>query len=138
MRRSRPTADLPEIYVDKVFALGARPYLKPRDVFDLHGLITQGGRGECTLEGFLVRLATDPNETPSAWLEKAQARRTELEASAAYVMQDLKRWLPSSWPLGESNVRAMVDTAIAALDQGMQMMHAIEEQHRRENEGPSP
>jgi hypothetical protein len=101
-------------------------------------LITQGGRGECTLEGLLVRLATYPNETPSAWLEKAQARRKELEASAAYIMQDLERWLPSSWPLSESNVRAMLDTAIAALDQGMHVMHAIEEQHRHENEDPSP
>jgi hypothetical protein len=61
-----------------------------------------------------------------------------LEASAAYIMQDLKRWLPSSWPLSESNVRAMLDTAIEALDQGMQVMHAIEEQHRHENEDPSP
>lgn len=42
-----PTADLPEIFADKVFALGSRPYLKPRDVFDLHWLHVQGGFREC-------------------------------------------------------------------------------------------
>ena len=42
-----PTADMSEIYVDKVFALAARSYLKPRDVFDLHWLLKRLGQSLC-------------------------------------------------------------------------------------------
>ena len=56
-----PTADLPEIHADKVFALAARPYLKPRDVFDLHWLAVHGGLRECSADDLRVRLATYPS-----------------------------------------------------------------------------
>lgn len=121
-----PTAELPEIYVDKVFALGARPYLKARDVFDLHWLTSRGVPGVCTPTNLRVHLATYPNETVAAWLTKAQARRKQLSSSNALVMEDLKRWLPSSWPLSDSGVRAMIQTAMASLDEGMRVMREIE------------
>lgn len=120
-----PTAELPEIYVDKVFALGARPYLKARDVFDLHWLAIHGVSGVCAPESLLARLATYPNETPATWLAKARARRKDLESSTEVVAKDLKRWLPSSWPLTESAVRSMIQTAIASLDEGVRVMRGI-------------
>ncbi len=43
MRVAVPTATQFEIYVDKVFALAARDFLKPRDIFDLHWLKEQDG-----------------------------------------------------------------------------------------------
>lgn len=121
-----PTAELPEIYVDKVFALGARPYLKARDVFDLHWLAVHGISGVCTTENLRVRLETYPEETPAAWLTKADARGQDLASSAAAVGQDLKRWLPSTWPLTKAAVQAMIQTAIASLDEGMRVMRAID------------
>lgn len=121
-----PTAELPEIYVDKVFALGARPYLKARDVFDLHWLAVHGISGVCTTENLRVRLETYPEESPAAWLAKADARRQDLASSAAAVSQDLKRWLPSTWPLTKAAVQAMIQTAIASLDEGMRVMRAID------------
>ncbi|HEY1888979.1 MAG TPA: nucleotidyl transferase AbiEii/AbiGii toxin family protein [Steroidobacteraceae bacterium] len=121
-----PTAELPEIYVDKVFALGARPYLKARDVFDLHWLAAQGVSGLCTLENLRVRLATYPAETATAWLAKAQARRKELASSTSAVAQDLERWLPSAWPLTGVVIPSMVQVAIESLDEGMQIMREIE------------
>ncbi len=120
-----PTADLAEIYVDKVFALGARPYLKARAVFDLHWLITHGVSGACTPENLRVRLATYPGETVAEWLEKAQVRRMQLTTSADTVAQDLTRWLPSSWPLNEAAVRSMIQAAIESLDEGVRVMRKI-------------
>lgn len=122
-----PTAELSEIYADKVFALAARPYLKPRDVFDLHWLAHHNGIPECAGDAMRVRLATYPNETPSAWLRKAAARAQELRSSIPAISSDLKRWLPSSWPLDESSVMAMVGTSIAALERGICLMQEIAE-----------
>lgn len=121
-----PTADLPEIFADKVFAMGARPYLKPRDVFDLHWLVTHSGIHECSVDDMLVRLATYPNETPEAWLEKAESRQNELMASIDSITKDLKRWLPSSWPLDATTVKAMINTSVDALDHGIELMKEIE------------
>lgn len=125
-----PTAELSEIYADKVFALAARPYLKPRDVFDLHWLLNHGGLGGagigvCDVEGMRARLMTYPNESAAAWLAKAVARKVVLETAHQNVSNDLKRWLPSSWPLSEANVAAMIDAALAALQQGMDVMQGL-------------
>lgn len=86
------------------FALAARPYLKPRDVFDLRWLTMHGGIRTCSTDDMRVRLATYPNETPDAWLGKAFDRRRELLTSVAGITRDLKRWLPSAWPLDEASV----------------------------------
>jgi predicted nucleotidyltransferase component of viral defense system len=129
-----PTAELPEIYVDKVFALGARPYLKARDVFDLHWLAAHGISGVCTTENLRVRLQTYPDETAAAWLTKAQARHRDLASSTAVVARDLKRWLPSTWPLTEAAVQSMIQTATQALDEGMRVMRQID----TKDEPPEP
>lgn len=132
-----PTAEPPEIYVDKVFALGARPYLKARDVFDLHWLVSHGISGVCTPDSLRVRLAIYPDETAAAWLVKAQARREELASSVSPITQDLKRWLPSSWPLSDVAVRSMVQSATTSLDEGIRVMRQIEAQPHAEPAGPS-
>ncbi len=121
-----PTAELPEIYVDKVFALGARPYLKARDVFDLHWLAARGVSGVCTRENLRVRLETYPEETATAWLAKARPRHEELASSAGAVAEDLKRWLPSTWPLTGAAIQSMVRTAVESLDEGVLVMREIE------------
>ncbi|MBA3057416.1 MAG: nucleotidyl transferase AbiEii/AbiGii toxin family protein [Gammaproteobacteria bacterium] len=131
-----PTADLPEIYADKVFALAARPYLKPRDVFDLHWLDKHSSLHECSVDDLRVRLATYPNETPAAWLNKALARRVELQKSTTAITNDLKRWLPSSWPLNETSVKEMVATAVHSLEQGINMMREIDAEYRDDDESP--
>lgn len=132
-----PTAELPELYVDKVFALGARPYLKARDVFDLHWLVSHDAAGVCTPQSLRVRLATYPDETMGAWLVKAQARRAELASSADPIEADLRRWLPSSWPLTGAAVQSMVQSAISALDDGLRAMRQLEAPSRAEPAGPS-
>jgi predicted nucleotidyltransferase component of viral defense system len=131
-----PTAELPEIYVDKVFALGARAYLKARDVFDLRWLVLHGVTGVCTPESLRVRLAIYPGETSVAWLVKAQARREELASSVRPIAEDLKRWLPSSWPVTEVAVQSMVQSAITSLDEGIRVMRQIEAQPRAEPVDP--
>ncbi len=130
-----PTAELPEIYVDKVFAIGARAYLKARDVFDLHWLAVQGVSGACTPENLRVRLETYPDETAAAWLAKARARRKELASSTGVVAQDLKRWLPSTWPLTEAAIQPMIQTTTEALDEGMGVMRVIEAKQAPEAQG---
>ncbi|WP_168734213.1 nucleotidyl transferase AbiEii/AbiGii toxin family protein [Pseudothauera nasutitermitis] len=133
-----PTADLPEIFADKVFALAARAYLKPRDVFDLHWLGTYGGLRECSADDLRVRLATYPGETPSAWLEKAFARRMELRDAGDAITTDLKRWLPSSWPLTESMTKDMARFAIHALEQGIDAMREVGAGYPGDDEIPRP
>lgn len=123
-----PTLELREIFVDKVFAVAARPYLKPRDVFDLYWLAERGEAHACTDEDLLVRLATYPNETAQNWLEKAAARRQELIGSSAQVKADLQRWLPPAWPLTDDKVRAMIDASITALDRGVYTMRILASQ----------
>ena len=133
-----PTADLAEIYADKVFALAARPYLKPRDVFDLHWLDKHSGMHACTMNDLLVRLATYPNETPSAWLAKASVRRSELEKSSKTITNDLKRWLPSTWPLNEACVKEMIATAVLSLDLGMEIMQKIDTERKTHYQNRKP
>lgn len=124
-----PTLELKEIFVDKVFAVVARPYLKPRDVFDLYWLAERGEAHACTEEDLALRLATYPNETPQNWLEKAAVRRQELIASAGKVKADLRRWLPSSWPLTDDKVAAMIEASVMALDRGVQSMRVLADAH---------
>lgn len=133
-----PTAELAEIFADKVFALGGRPYLKPRDVFDLQWLSAHENIGPITADDFLVRLATYPAETPAGWLPKATTRRRELPESIPAIATDLKRWLPSSWPLDDAGVGSMVNTAVAALDRGIAVMREIEEEGTKGHVSPRP
>lgn len=120
-----PTADLAEIHVDKVFALAARPYLKPRDVFDLHWLSAQGVAPVCTVEDMRVRLATYPNVSPAQWLAMASARLVELQGATDRITEDLKRWLPAHWPMTAERVHEMVSASAHALEQGMEVMQEI-------------
>ena len=121
MRVAVPTATQAEIYADKVFALAARTYLKPRDVFDLHWLKAHG-HSRCTQAALALRLATYPSETPDAWLNKALQRRHDLPTQTDFVRNDLKKWLPPVFPIDAS---AMVATAVAALDDGIERMREI-------------
>ena len=120
-----PAASTLEIFNDKVFALAARPYLKPRDVFDLHWLRAHEADLRCTEEHLRMRLATYPNQTPQAWLTSARSRVDELPRAAAAIGRDLARWLPSSWPLAPAAVRDMVAAAVDALGQGVQQMQKL-------------
>lgn len=120
-----PTAHLAEIYADKVFALAARPYLKARDVFDLHWLHTTHGPYVCSIDDLRVRLDLYPNETPLRWLEKAFARRKELLVSTSAIASDLARWLPSSWPLTEAVAKEMVQTAVQSIERGIDAMREL-------------
>ncbi len=122
-----PTAELPEIYADKVFALAARPYMKARDVFDLYWLKARGKPQICSKADMLLRLATYPNEAPAAWLDKSSARLLQLQGLAEQkaMETDLKRWLPSAWPLDLDMIRGMCTVASQALEQGMEVMQEI-------------
>ena len=121
-----PASDTSEIYADKVFAVAARPYLKARDVFDLHWLQSREPGLTCSPAHLRVRLATYPNQNPAQWLVQAKVRRAELEGAATAVARDLARWLPSSWPLTTATVQAMLDATQAALAQGVAAMGEVQ------------
>lgn len=133
-----PTADLAEIYADKVFALASRPYMKPRDIFDLHWLATNHQVRPVGAEQMRARLAIYPNQTPRAWQEQAFTRKAQLRQPDAkdLVATDLQRWLPSTWPLDDETVQQMVRGAGAALDAGIDAMREIE--RTNSNDSPSP
>lgn len=122
-----PAASLDELHADKVFALAARPYLKPRDVFDLFWLADQGAGQRLSPDALRVRLATYPNETPAAWIAKARKRREELRDAQTLVRSDLERWLPTSWPLTDATVDRMIGHAAACLESGIGIMERLGE-----------
>lgn len=121
-----PTAEIGEIYADKVFALAARDRLKPRDVFDLH-YIAQSARQlpTVTAEAMAVRFETYPNMTYEAWEDAALRRRDELSDSVHSIYEDLKRWVPKSIPLSVRDVVHMVATSAGGLTEGLDALHEL-------------
>ena len=124
-----PTLTLGEIVADKVYALGARDRIKPRDVFDLWWL----GEKEApplTRSGLVIRLQIYPVAsgeiigTANAWLANAAERLHELKGAdtARAVAIDLKRWLPSTWPMNEQAAADMLRPTIAQLEIGVRLM----------------
>lgn len=120
-----PRADLIEIFADKVFAVGARPYLKPRDLFDIHWILERNTGFVVGARDFHLRLATYPNETPSTWLVRARDRVDSMPAAAATVATDLRRWLPSSWTMEPADAQKIIAVSIRALQQGIEVMQGI-------------
>lgn len=124
-----PTLTLHEIFADKVYALGARNRIKPRDVFDLWWLCEKE-KQQLSMDALRTRLHIYPDaggnviSTAAAWLVNAGKRLKELKApsTAKYVSQDLKRWLPSSWRVDEKVSLDMVQLSIAYLEAGIELM----------------
>jgi predicted nucleotidyltransferase component of viral defense system len=127
-----PTLTLPEIFADKVYALGARNRVKARDVFDLWWL-SEKEKFEVTESALRTRLAIYPvpsgnlGETARQWLTNAALRLGDLltPGAAIWVADDLKRWLPSSWPIDDAAAGKMLAVAIKNLTDGLQTMQAI-------------
>lgn len=127
-----PTLTLPEIFADKVYALGGRNRIKPRDVFDVWWLCEQGVAG-VNPDLLRARLGIYPaasgqeSDTAQKWLKNAAARLAELQSPEAVdkVVKDLKRWLPSSWPMDAAAAASMLARAIEHLWLGMDMVRGL-------------
>ena len=128
-----PTLTLGEIFADKVYALGARERVKPRDVFDLWWLCEKNVP-QLTMQSLCNRLNIYPApsgqslDTAHLWLQSALVRMAELKAPGAAnrVAQDLKRWLPASWPMDSSAAATpMLERSIEQLQHGIDMMRTF-------------
>ena len=132
-----PTLTLTEIFADKVYALGGRDRIKPRDVFDLWWLCEQGVAGT-TPDLLHTRLGIYPassglmSDTAQGWLKSAAARLAELQAPGTpdKLAQDLKRWLPSSWPMDAAKATPMLARSIEHLQLGIDMVRGLAAQSR--------
>jgi hypothetical protein len=122
-----PTLTAQEIYADKVFALVARKYLKPRDVFDLDWLPKHAEVTAPTSEDLARRFAIYPGTTPADWLAAAAGRRSELSdpGRVPLIENDLRRWLPTSWPLNSTSVAGMMQRAVASIDAATPLVAAL-------------
>jgi hypothetical protein len=127
-----PTLTLTEIFADKVYALGGRDRIKPRDVFDLWWLCEQGVAGVSpnllhTRLGIYPSASGQESDTAQNWLKNAVARLAELQAPGAVdkVAKDLKRWLPSSWPMDATVAAPMLARAIEHLQLGIDMVRTL-------------
>lgn len=120
-----PAVTASEIVADKIYALGARPRIKPRDIHDLWWLARREATPELSPDALASRLLIYPNgnacETARAWLASARAHRIALAAPAARaeVAQDLRRWLPTHEPMNEGVAGEMLRISALALDQGI-------------------
>jgi predicted nucleotidyltransferase component of viral defense system len=127
-----PTLTLGEIFADKVYALGARARIKPRDVFDLWWLCEKE-TPQLTVQALHTRLEIYPvpsgvtQDTATVWLANAAQRLHELKApnAAKEVASDLQRWLPSSWPMNEQVAIDMLKLSVAQLKTGMALMQGL-------------
>ena len=126
-----PTLTLDEIFADKVYALGARKRIKARDIFDLWWLVDKK-TAAVSLEALRTRLAIYPMpggaaDTAKAWLANANLRLADLKAptAASVISKDLKRWLPSSWPMSEAAALKMITLATVQLKAGIKTMQTI-------------
>ncbi len=138
-----PTLTLDEIFADKVYALGARKRIKPRDVFDLWWL-EQKHLPALRSQALRTRLEIYPApsgrvvDTAQRWLKSAQLRLDELRSpnAPAFVAADLQRWLPSSWRMDASVAADMLLPAIAHLESAMFSMQGIAQEVPTEQRGP--
>lgn len=123
-----PVITLEEILADKVYALGARDRLKPRDVFDLWWLQQRSPAPILDAGALCARLMIypkgDPVPTAKAWLKSARPRHALLnvDATASEVSQDLARWLPSSMAMNEAVAREMLKVSASQLENGVQFI----------------
>lgn len=130
-----PTLTLEEILADKVYALGARSRIKPRDVFDLWWLAQKLPPAALAVpaQALRTRLQIYPEasgklvDTAQQWLRSAALRLSELAAPAApkMVADDLQRWLPSSWKMDATVAADMLSPAIAQLQAAVVTMQSI-------------
>lgn len=128
-----PTAQRREIMADKIFALGSRPYLKPRDIFDVHWLTqtrddpSHAQQDEETIAAQDLTRRFDIYDAGSIddWQGALKARRDELRQPETQetILSDLRRWLPAAWPLTAETVAAMVDDTTAAIDHGLDLLN---------------
>jgi predicted nucleotidyltransferase component of viral defense system len=132
-----PTLTLEEIFADKVYALGARKRIKARDVFDLWWLADKK-TPPVPLQALRTRLAIYPIQggvqaTAKAWLANAKLRLIDLNSPAAanLIAKDLKRWLPSSWPMDDAAALEMICLSISQLSAGMKAMQTVASQAKR-------
>ena len=85
-----------------------------------------------SLEALRTRLAIYPMpggaaDTAKAWLANANLRLADLKAptAASVISKDLKRWLPSSWPMSEAAALKMIPLATVQLKAGIKTMQTI-------------
>lgn len=126
-----PSETLEELLADKVYALGARARLKPRDVFDLWWLKGQAAAPLLVPDALLQRLLIYPRgdacATARHWLAAARERQASMaqDGTPDIVAKDLARWLPSSWPMSTEHARPMLKVAAQQLDAGVQIIGAF-------------
>lgn len=133
-------AELVEVLVDKVHALGDRNRIKERDIFDLWWICDEMRMSPTAAAAqFVARSAAHfamyPNGLPplglaESYLERAAKMRSMLDGGLASMIDAIGRWLPQELgqpnPLAsESAVRAMVEHAVACAEAAAREMETL-------------
>lgn len=131
-----PVASLDQIFADKMVALGARPRLKWRDVFDVWYL---DNRSNATIkenpqqflhyfENTLSLYNTSPAQVRDKWTELLNTPNEEIAAKA---LTDLKPWVGNElWEkLAPSEVSKMVDVMKNKVREALEVFPAAEYIH---------
>ncbi len=87
--------DMIEILADKLVALAGRPYLKGRDIWDIHFLTVE--KHTTVSWDLVIQKAMDYGITPSTCKKKLRASSKKLRTEGVSVLtMELKRFLPST------------------------------------------
>lgn len=128
-----PALTLNEILADKVYAVGARDRIKPRDVYDLWWIKDIEPGIELDQKSLLNRLDVYPApsgeriDTACRWMESAHRNLQNLTSTHApkVVALDLKRWLPSSIQMDPEIAANMIQVAVEQLRNGQRIIESI-------------
>ncbi len=121
-----PASDLNEIMADKVFAQGGREYLKARDIFDIYWMMANGVSPIVAPKDIVRRFGIYDVGGVDKWLAKAAGRLASIDANAEMIAKDLRRWLPSVWPV-EARLPEILECARSTIAHGIQTVERIKE-----------
>lgn len=119
-----PASELREIMADKLFAQGGREYLKARDIFDIYWMVANGVAPTITPRDVISRFSIYDVGGLDKWLETAGARLASIDANGGIIAKDLRRWLPSIWPI-DQRFPEIIGCAKSAMSRGIQAVEQV-------------
>lgn len=125
-----PTLTIDEILADKIYALGARDRIKPRDIYDLWWIQQTKPGMKVDPQKLTTRLDIYPAptkvraDTACRWIANASKtlRSLATPGAAKLVSSDLQRWLPSTFLMNEAVASEMIKVATTQLQSSLAIL----------------
>lgn len=123
-------SQLLEIMADKLFAQGGREYLKARDIFDIWWMMKNNIQPRDGTPGLEYRFKIYNVGGMGGWRGRAQAKYDVLnqELTKQKIEDDLRKWLPSDFPL-ETHINEIIEYGKTAIADAIEHMQSLSQQN---------